>query len=363
MGAKVARSTNTAIHLLRRLLLFPTVSLAVVVGVLVAAGAQWVLRRIIDTNPYAAAAPIDITKVALTIVAGVGGVVALVVAYRRQRDLEQGRFVERFGAAASQLGDRDVAIRIAGVYAMAGVADESDGLRRQQCIDVLCGYLRLPYDAGHGSSGRTKLVTTVPRVELGRDRGEVEEHIEYRQNDKEVRDTIVRVIVDRLRPETDCSWSNSYFDFRTAYLEETDFSRATFAGLARFGRATFASDAWFTDTHFAGDAWFTRAKFLADARFERSVFRKDAWFAHVEFVGTAWFKDARFWGKTRFTDVTFRRGGEFRGVDFGTRLASFADPRQWGPPEPLFSWHQSLEEKPTNVEPQDWPPAVADDHP
>jgi hypothetical protein len=34
----------------------------------------------------------------LTVVAGVGGAVALVVAYRRQRDLEQGRFVERFGA-------------------------------------------------------------------------------------------------------------------------------------------------------------------------------------------------------------------------------------------------------------------------
>ncbi|WP_067684067.1 hypothetical protein [Nocardia miyunensis] len=44
-------------------------------------------------------------------VAGVGGVVALVVAYLRQRDLEQGRFVERFGAAAAQLGPTDVAVR------------------------------------------------------------------------------------------------------------------------------------------------------------------------------------------------------------------------------------------------------------
>ncbi|MFE7743207.1 hypothetical protein [Nocardia sp. NPDC057455] len=29
----------------------------------------------------------------MTVVAGVGGVVALVIAYRRQRDLEQSRFV------------------------------------------------------------------------------------------------------------------------------------------------------------------------------------------------------------------------------------------------------------------------------
>ncbi|PPJ36556.1 hypothetical protein C5E45_19225 [Nocardia nova] len=64
----------------------------------------------------------DATKRALTVVGGVGGVVALVIAYRRQRDVEQGRFVERFGAAAAQFGATDVAVRIAGIYAMAGVA-------------------------------------------------------------------------------------------------------------------------------------------------------------------------------------------------------------------------------------------------
>jgi hypothetical protein len=82
-----------------------------------------------------------------------------VVAYRRQRDLEQGRFVERFGAAAAQLGDPDPAVRIAGVYAMAAAADEAATFgRRQQCIDVLCGYLRLPYDPDHGASHHTEIV-------------------------------------------------------------------------------------------------------------------------------------------------------------------------------------------------------------
>jgi len=41
--------------------------------------------------------PIDITKLSFTVAGGVGAAVALVVAYRRQRDVEQGRFVERFG--------------------------------------------------------------------------------------------------------------------------------------------------------------------------------------------------------------------------------------------------------------------------
>jgi len=78
------------------------------------------------------------------------------------------------GAAAAQLGDHDVAVRIAGVYAMAGVADESTGLRRQQCIDVLCGYLRLPYSPELGSNHQSKLVITEPRtgnVQRWRSRG------------------------------------------------------------------------------------------------------------------------------------------------------------------------------------------------
>lgn len=127
--------------------LFSAVGLALGAGLAVALAAYGILHAVLPASE-AKAAPIDITRVALTIVAGVGGIVALVIAYRRQRDIEQSRFIERFGAAAGQLGATDVAVRVAGVYAMASAADESDGPRRQQCIDVLCGYLRLPYDPG-----------------------------------------------------------------------------------------------------------------------------------------------------------------------------------------------------------------------
>ncbi|GAA5104990.1 hypothetical protein GCM10023319_74310 [Nocardia iowensis] len=55
---------------------------------------------------------------------------------------------------------------------------------------MLCGDLRLPYDTSHGASGHTKLVVKAPRIDHGGVRGETEEHIEYRQNDREVRQTI-----------------------------------------------------------------------------------------------------------------------------------------------------------------------------
>lgn len=118
--------------------------------------------------------------------------VALVVAYRRQRDLEQGRFVEGFGAAAKQLGDADVAVRMAGVYAMPGAADQTSKLKRQQSIDVLCGYLRLPYSPELGNNHQSGRTIKKPLFRKGG--SEEELRFQYRQNDKEVRQTIVRVI-------------------------------------------------------------------------------------------------------------------------------------------------------------------------
>src|SRR5215475_13418560 len=52
---------------------------------------------------------------------------------------------ERFATAAGQLGDdKRPAVRLAGVYAMAGLADDWPE-NRQTCVDILCAYLRLPY--------------------------------------------------------------------------------------------------------------------------------------------------------------------------------------------------------------------------
>ncbi|MFR9773770.1 pentapeptide repeat-containing protein [Nocardia sp. SC052] len=304
-----------------RIGLFPAVALALLAGLAVAFAAYTFLRRITPVDVTKTAAEIDVTRVALTVVAGVGGVVALVIAYRRQRDLEQSRFVERFGAAAAQLGAPDVAVRIAGVYAMAGVADESDGLRRQQCVDVLCGYLRLPYDAEHGASGRTKLVIKAPRIERGRVRGETEEHIEYRQNDREVRATIVRVIADHLRPEAEYSWSTSNFDFRTAYLENADFSQSIFSGVVRFEAATFSGDAAFGGATFRNYVAFRKATFSGFARFHRVTFGGGADFSGVVFAADAAFGGATFTGEAAFGGATFNGRAQFYKVVFGNYTA------------------------------------------
>jgi hypothetical protein len=57
---------------------------------------------------------------------------------------------ERFDTVAGQLGsDKSPAVRLAGVYAMAGLADDWQD-HRQMCVDVLCAYLRMPYEPEPG---------------------------------------------------------------------------------------------------------------------------------------------------------------------------------------------------------------------
>ena len=341
-GMRFRRVRSWARRSLRGLPLLPAVCLAVTGGVAIVLLATWILGRLIHTTAKAAD-PIDITKLSFTVAAGVGAAVALVVAYRRQRDIEQGRFVERFGAAAAQLGDHDVAVRIAGVYAMAGVADEATGLRRQQCIDVLCGYLRLPYSPELGSSHQSKLVLTEPRTAddgSPLEGGHQERHLEYRQNDKEVRATIVRVIADHLR-DHEYSWSACDFDFRTAHLEDVDFrgtafrgttrfDKATFSGSAKFRAAKFSGPAGFVKAKFSGPAGFVKAKFSGPAGFDKATFDGDAGFVKATFSGSAGFDKATFSGPAGFVEATFSGPAGFVEATFSGpaefRAATFDGP-------------------------------------
>ncbi len=346
----------TLLGRVRRTPLFVAVSLAVVLGVSLAFGAYAVIGKLVGVKPDEPAAPLEIGRTALTLVAGVGGAVALVVAYRRQRDVEQGRFIERFGAAATQLGDPDVAVRIAGVYAMATTADEASSLaRRQQCIDVLCGYLRLGFDPDQGTSNRTELVRRVRRGRVAPDieGSEEESRFRFRQNDRVVRETIVRVIASHLKPSADVSWSENEFDFTGAYFSVAPFSGARFGSRkVAFSAATFGEGVTtFEGAHFKGDASFEGARFMCtdttfeDVRFDssasfskavfngggytpvfhRAVFNANADFGKVDFLGAVpMFEHAKFHGGyTSFYGAQFSVQATFNGSQFSGGIASF----------------------------------------
>src|SRR6266487_6467267 len=96
------------------------------------------------------------------------------LAQQRDRTLN-----ERFATAADRLGsDKPPAVRLAGVYAMAGLADDWVE-NRQTCVDVLCAYLRMPYEPDPG------------------DEAPVAERLAF-QASREVRHTVIRVITAHL---------------------------------------------------------------------------------------------------------------------------------------------------------------------
>src|SRR5262245_16345958 len=118
---------------------------------------------------------------------------------------------ERFATAADRLGiDKPPAVRLAGVYAMAGLADDWPA-NRQTCVDVLCAYLRLPYEPDPGDDAPT------------------EKRLDF-HGGREVRHTVIRVITAHLKDDAPVSWQGLRFDFTGAVFDGGDFGHARFSG-------------------------------------------------------------------------------------------------------------------------------------
>src|ERR1700750_800993 len=87
---------------------------------------------------------------------------------------------ERFATAADKLGgDKPPAVRLAGAYAMAGLADDWPENQTTRG-EFLCAYLRLPYEPDPG------------------DGPEAEKRLDF-YGGREVRHTIIRLISSHLR--------------------------------------------------------------------------------------------------------------------------------------------------------------------
>jgi uncharacterized protein YjbI with pentapeptide repeats len=250
----------------------------------------------------------DGIKIALTVVGGIGGVVALVIAYRKQRYAEQDHiredtklYTDRFRAASEQLGSDRSAIRLAGVYTMASLADDwAKG--RQTCIDVLCAYLRMPYSPPDD---------TAPRADPTAADGDTDERQGYEE--RQVRHTLVSLIGAHLRPDAATSWQGHDFDFTGATFDGGNLSGAVFSdGRVSFGRAAFSG----------GHVDFGGATFSgAHVDFVLATFSGgEVYFGGATFSGSGvYFGGAKFSsGRVYFSSAAFS-GGE---VSFGDAMFS-----------------------------------------
>ncbi|MET9631312.1 hypothetical protein ABZX92_28000 [Lentzea sp. NPDC006480] len=260
--------------------------IAVLVAAAAGGGLLWLLGwpRLPKQAAFNTTEMLDLLKIGLAVVAGFGGVVALAVNYRKQRVTEAAHahalnqeerertklFNERFKVAAELLNSDQVGLRIAGVSAMAGLADDWEP-QRQTCVDALIDQLRLHED------------------------------------DAETTNKIFRALRDRLGTHRAAGpWSELNFDFTSVRFVDADFSERTFAGAVIFDGAEFTGE---------------------NTSFERTAFRDTVLSCHgTTFTSTEVnFQDAYFnYGAIEFVGCTFdhatlnMRGmtAHVRGFDF-----------------------------------------------
>jgi hypothetical protein len=160
--------------------------------------------RVRAGQPLLPADQLDLVRVVLVLTGGLGGLVALVVAYRRQRlaesqawrDVRSHRqenyklFNELYVSTSELLGHESAAVRQAGVYGMARLADDWPAYR-QVCIDVLCAYLRTPAHARQAD----------------------------RRGEREVRLSAIRLIAQHVRTGSDESWRDQTLELDGAVFE------------------------------------------------------------------------------------------------------------------------------------------------
>ena len=323
--------------------LFGAIAIWAVLGIIAFVLAMWGLGRVpvwqLKLDPEKQAE--SIVKIALTLVGGVGAVAYLVIKYQEQQQAgraekrEKDRIVDtKMQDAINQLGSDKASTRIAGVYALADIADTYRGGYRQRVVDILCGYLRSDRETYPlGEDG--KPATGLPRS------GDA---------DKAVESTILSMFVAHLKKgprdengdvtlrqqvRNDQLWCDCSFDLHGATFHEDvrligttfehglNFQGTKFERGANFSGAHFTSGASFSGAHFTGGASFSGAHFTGDAdfggadldgaNFSGAHFTGGADFGGADLDG-ANFSGAHFTGGANFVMAEFRTSAVFSGI-------------------------------------------------
>lgn len=305
---------------------------------------------------------IDAIRTGLAAAAGTGGALALLLAFRRQRTTEliaaeaqaatdreerhreraalftesdaiERRITDLYARAAEQLGSDKAPVRLAALYALERLGQDSVA-QRQTVVSLVCAYLRMPCRSG---------LDQVPDVpESGGGNGP-----EHQSEEREVRLAAQRVLQGHLRNHQGRSddseqdprfWPGMHVNLSGAFLEDLDFSFADLgscfftgahlSGNADFRHARFRAEAgfdsvrfdgwytWFTGVRFYGEVDFADSEFRGNGNFNLTTFESDCSFAATRFLSGAWFRGARFQDRAFFSAVLFQEGVDFQSAFF-----------------------------------------------
>ena len=291
--------------------------------------------------------PLDRIKVTLTALGGVGAVGYLVIKYRERAALERGEADEKLVRAVQQLGDPSPQVRIAGVYALADVADTYKGPYHQRVVDILCGYLRTDRLL-KDTNGDTRYATN----EDGTPNPD-----QPLSTDGPVESTILMVIAKHLKTVSENTadntttpgpWSHCTLNLHGATLTEpahftgshigtlnaqsltltrcTTFQDSIFTGPAVFANSIFVHDIDFSGARFAQRAFFSNVTFkkkadltgahFSSAHFDGATFEHRISFALTTFTADTIFDNLNCIQETHFNDLDFSEFVSFKGATF-----------------------------------------------
>ncbi|HZO66320.1 MAG TPA: pentapeptide repeat-containing protein [Kribbellaceae bacterium] len=309
----------------------------------------WLFARDPDHELTAAQVREAENDVRTTLVQSVGGLVlagGLVVTYRtfRQNQRDQvkrwevqdntyqlnraAQVTDTYSKAVEQLGSEHAPVRLGALYSLENLAQDNPS-RRQNVVDVLCAYLRMPYTPPTSDNPSTESEPAAAEDANPAD-ADAEERKREAAQELQVRQTAQRRLAEHLRrpegtsredvPTAKAShkspfWPGMKLDLTRASLVNLEMMDISVA-YANFDHAEFFGDTQFTHADFAAGAWFNHAKYHGAARFEYATFSRDARFEWVKFVGSADFGGAEFGGQAFFGLAEFDYGGWFNAVKF-----------------------------------------------
>ncbi|MCE6995717.1 pentapeptide repeat-containing protein [Saccharothrix sp. S26] len=205
---------------------------------------------------------------------------------------------ERFARSVELLGHDAEQVRVGAMHALAGLA-RSRVEYTQTVLDVLCAYLRRPFD------GRPE------------DRDELE-----------VRLTAQRLVADLL-PRADVEGAPSYdLDLTRAYLEYFDLSHRRVGDLVLRAARLRQSNS-FHHAVVRGGAWFTDVDSTGRLYLHHMTFHGKAWFSRFSGTDRVDCTGTRFLGATKFAGAACTGAVSFEGCEFAEPI-DFTDARFTG---------------------------------
>jgi hypothetical protein len=201
---------------------------------------------------------------------------------RRSNEQDRERVAdERFARSVELLGHETDQVRVGALHALAGLA-RSRPSYAQTVLDVVCSYLRRPFD----------------HPDYVRDRTGERPHWEPSDEQDADRERQVRLAAQRVISELVPDRHQEHglppdLDFTGALLDYLDLSSKAIGQLVLRDAQLYGTTR-FTATEISGDAWFTRAVSYGRLECDNVVFRGRSHFPHLTAHARVSFEGAHF---------------------------------------------------------------------